>query len=286
MANNIMRICSLGDHFWYPEINKQINLLIRHPRHHVEVDCKVLYKKHSKTLARQITVIASKIFHSLKLFFLFQYRLDFDRAVKTLIYSEEIKSRVFSKPFIASESEPLKLLSEDEPFKPLTDVLVAEKIAKREQLALFNKRNQAAIAIQRFYRKMKYIDKKIEEEKASRIHVLNAFYDLIQYSTHKENLKRLDENLNSQWRIVSFFKSESDLDQHIRLTALEQMKTLREKLWENAKISSSVKIKIDDENLDPATVLKEINREISIQGTNLAKIDKRIIELRSQKIAK
>jgi hypothetical protein len=286
MANNIMRICSLGDHFWYPEINKQINLLIKHPRHHIEVDCRTLYKKHSKTLTARITVIASKIFHSLKLFFLSQYRLAFDRAVKTLIYSEEIKTKLVSKPSIASEPEPLKPLSEDDSFKPLTDVLTAEKIAKREQLALFNKKNQAAIAIQRFYRKMKFIDKKIEEEKASRIHVLNAFYALIQYSVHKENLKRLDENLNSQWRIVRFFKSESDLDQHIRLTALEQMKTLREKLVENTRISSTLKIKIDDENLAPEVVLKEINREISIQETNLAKIDKRIIELRSQKISK
>jgi hypothetical protein len=127
MVSRVNQICGFGDHFWYPEMQKQIAELSKKAHDpddlkvdEVKVDLAKFFQKRPDTFLNDLTVFVLKILHQLKLYFSSSYKSAFNRSVEVLNDAVQARAKLVRDRFIV-------------PYK-LKKVVHRSSIERRERL--------------------------------------------------------------------------------------------------------------------------------------------------------
>lgn len=249
MENRIKQICEHNNHFWYPEIKKNINHILKNPLDSVKLDLNVLYDKKANTIGNRITVFVSKIFHRLCLFFSKKYRTDFAASITILASSEKIL-----RASITLQKASQRFLHKQS----------LRKLAERKE-----KENKAATIIQKTFRRhlshkhflplrenflcLKDIIHKAEPCLKNENKIVEL---LTQYQACLVTTQDLDKKKPN--RVVTFLKG--DKNKELRKSTLDKLIVLEKEVQNNSLISDDLKDTIKAPQ-KTQNVLKEIINE-------------------------
>lgn len=257
MSSPIKQICEHSDHFWYPEIHRYLKKITKNSYSLVKIHTSELYKTKLDTFWNDLTVLVSKILHSLKLFFSKHYKASFEKSVEILCASEKhcLAALDWQKKIPTRPVKAQLIFSSN---KEIEKIKAEKDRTEKLQISQAVEHLQACLHMRRIRHQFVSLKERLQANEKLLIRELEIISLLSKFQEHQIKLKDLNDHKPKGWK--AFFKKECTQNQSLRSEVTQVLNQFQTQFIAHPLISKTFK-RVLISSKKPTDLLLEISAE-------------------------